>query len=409
MKKLYLCFLLPLYLYGENLGELLELSLHNQLIESKKRDVDSLKSAYSSVENKYLPKVTIGAIYSDTNKETPSVPDNGLVSYANINYVVYDGGKKNATYKRYENSIKSAKENLKILKNNVALQVITYYFNYFSFLAQKEAKQKEIEQLQAQYRRLKRFLDVGTVTSDEIDKIVARVENANVALHEIELHIQTVIHHLHYLVAKGVRLDPGSTIDNIELDDDTKRADIKALEYDMQSILFNARAVKSTNYPMLSLDNTFSKYDLNYENQIYESSSVDTQNVFKVNLAWNIFDFGATRDAYESEYKKYKALKMRYEYEKNKANVDLQLAMKSYNITKLKITSATLALKASVSTYETVEKKYQNGLVDNVAYLEALSEKYNAMSFLKKAQYDLEIKKANIIYHSGKNVWEYVK
>jgi hypothetical protein len=47
--------------------------------------------------------------------------------------------------------------------------------------------------------------------------------------------------------------------------------------------------------------------------------------------------------------------------------------------------------------------------VDNVAYLEALSERSNAQSALETALYDLEIKKANIIYHSGKNLQEYIK
>jgi len=401
--------LLPFYLYAESLGELIDLSLQNQLIKSTEKNIDSIQSQYKSVQNKYLPKVTIGTTYSNTNEETATTPDSSLISYANINFVAYDGGKKSAIYDVYKNNIKSASENLQSLKNDISIQVVRHYFNYYSLIAQKEAKQKEIEQLKAQYKRLERFLDVGTATSDEVDKIIARVENANVALHESELSIQIILHNLHYLVSKNITLDSGSSVKKIEFLEQHKRSDIKALEYDMKTLLSNAKATKSSNHPIISINNTFNKYNLNYKNQAYQNNAIDSQNIFKVSLAWKIFDFSSTTNAYESVYKKYQSLKYKYEYEKNKANIDLQLTIKSFDISKLKIVSAKLALKASLATYETIEKKYQNGLVDNVAYLEALSEKYNAISFLKKAQYDLEIKKANIIYHSGKNVWEFIQ
>jgi outer membrane protein TolC len=96
-------------------------------------------------------------------------------------------------------------------------------------------------------------------------------------------------------------------------------------------------------------------------------------------------------------------------YEKNKANVDLQLALKAYDIAKLKFKSAEAGLKAANSAYEVIKSKYENGLIDNVAYLESLTEKYNAISVLKAAQYDIEIKKANVVYNSGNNLKEYIK
>jgi outer membrane protein TolC len=147
---------------------------------------------------------------------------------------------------------------------------------------------------------------------------------------------------------------------------------------------------------------------MDYDNTAYDNG-LDTQNIFKVNLAWKIFDFGATNDTYNSNYKLYLGAKSNYEYEKSKANVDLQLAIKAHKIAQMQIESTSLALKAANATYNAIESKYQSGLVNNVAYLEALSEKSNAISQLQNAKNNLEIKKANILYHSGKNLWEYVK
>ncbi len=410
IKKIYPLIAIPFTVYAQDLSKLVEESFQNQLINSTKYSVESVKNQYESVKSTYYPTVSVGANYTKVSEETASTADNTKAGWANINYVVYDGGARGATSDALKSSMNSAGENLSALKNNIALEVITHYFNYYSLVSQKEAKLKEIEQLNAQYKRLKRFLDVGTTTSDEVDKIVSRVQSATVTLHEIELNIQTIIHNLQYLTTKDITIESGSTLKDIVLKEETLRADIKALEYEMSAMLSTARASKSSNYPILSLDDTYTNYDFDYKSQAYQNSvTMDEQNVFKVNLSWKLFDFGATTKTYESNYKKYLSLKSQYEYEKNKASIDLKLAIKAYEIAKLKIMSAQSALKAANSTYNTIEKKYQNGLVDNVAYLEALSEKYSAISALKSSQYDLEIKKAKIIYHSGKKLEDYIQ
>ena len=53
--------------------------------------------------------------------------------------------------------------------------------------------------------------------------------------------------------------------------------------------------------------------------------------------------------------------------------------------------------------------KFENGLIDNVAFLQSLTEKYDAISQHKKAINDLEVKKATIIYHSGEKLQEYIR
>jgi len=410
IKKIFPLVVIPFTIYAQDLSKLVEESFQNQLINSSKYGVESVKDQYESIQNTYFPTVSVGAYYNKVSEETSSAPDNTKAGWANINYVVYDGGARGATSDALKSSINSANENLTALKNSTALQVTTYYFNYYSLQSQKEAKLKEIEQLNAQYKRLKRFLDVGTTTSDEVDKIVSRVQSATVTLHEIELQIQTIVHNLQYLTTKDVQLESGSTIKDIILKEDSLRADIKALEYDMNAQLSNARSSKSSNYPILSLDDTYTNYDFDYDKKAYQDGvTMDEQNVVKLSLSWKIFDFGATNRTYESNYKKYLALKSQYKYEKNKASIDLKLAVKAYEIAILKIQAAQSALKAASSTYNTIEKKYQNGLVDNVAYLEALSEKYSAISVLKSSQFDLEVKKANIIYHSGENLEDYIR
>jgi outer membrane protein TolC len=408
LKKLYFIFLTPLFLYSQNLEELVNLSIQNKLVDSSIQNLDSIKDEYRSVKSGYLPSLDVGAGHSITDNETASLAKNSSKAYASLNYVLYDGGKKSDIYDSYESTIKSADESVLALKNEIALNVINYYYDYLSNISKKEAKIKEIEQLDSQLQRLSRFLDAGTTTEDEVQKIISRLENAKVVLQEIELNMQTIVHNLEYITGQEVNIQSGSSISEFKNDNEKDlRFDLKSIEFDLQTKLANSRSEKSAYLPTITLDNTYTYYDNNYEGNY--SNDLEHQNILSANLKWNLFSFGKTKYKYESKYKEYLSEKSKFEYEKNKADTDLKLALKAYDISKLKIKSAEANVKAADATFDVIKSKYENGLIDNVAFLESLSEKSDALSQLKTSQNELEIKKANIIYHSGKKLQEYIK
>ena len=409
MKKIYFTFLVPIFLYSQNLEELVNLTIENRLVESSKQNLDALKDEYKSVQRGYLPKLDAGASYSINEHEYPNNPKKRANAYGSINYMLYDGGKKYDIYDGYETNIKSGEKSLDALKNNLSLTVIQYYFDYLSLEAKKDAKQKEIEQLTAQEDRIGRFYNAGTTTEDELQKIVSRLQNAIVELQEIELNIITITHNLEYITGTQVSIKDGSKLQDINnLIQKNPRFDIQALDFVTQSKQSVAQAQKSGYYPTVTLDNTFNYYDNNYDKFI-DTDSNNHQNIASANMKWNLFSFGQTKYQYESKQKEYLASRSNFEYEKNKADVDLQLALKSYNIAKAKIKSTEATLKAAQSAYEIIKSKFENGLIDNVAFLQSLTEKYDAISQHKKAINDLEVKKATIIYHSGEKLQEYIR
>ncbi|MCT7463786.1 TolC family protein [Aliarcobacter cryaerophilus] len=409
MKKIYFTFLVPIFLYSQNLEELVNLTIENRLVESSKQNLDALKDEYKSVQRGYLPKLDAGASYSINEHEYQNAPKKQANAYGSINYMLYDGGKKYDIYDGYETNIKSGEKSLDALKNNLSLTVIQYYFDYLSLEAKKDAKQKEIEQLTAQEDRIGRFYNAGTTTEDEFQKIVSRLQNAIVELQEIELNIITITHNLEYITGTQVSITDGSKLQDINnLIQKNPRFDIQALDLSTQSKQSIAQAQKSGYYPTITLDNTFNYYDNNYDKFI-DTDSNNHQNVASANMKWNLFSFGQTKYQYESKQKEYLASRSNFEYEKNKADVDLQLALKSYNIAKAKIKSTEATLKAAQSAYEIIKSKFENGLIDNVAFLQSLTEKYDAISQHKKAINDLEVKKATIIYHSGEKLQEYIR
>ena len=408
LKSISFLLIVPFTLFGENLTQLIELSKNNKMIDSSKINLDSTRDSYESVKNSYMPKFNVAAGYSNNSYEAMGYPENALSVQGSVNYILYDGGKKGNTYDSYESSIKSESESLENLKNQIAIQVTNYYYNYLSYVAQKEVKLQEIEQLEAQYSRLKKFLDAGTVTDDEVQKIISNIQTAKVALHEIELNIETINHNLEYVIGQSVNIESGSTITEYASNENKLRADLKAIEYQLESLKATARATKSGKLPKVSLNNTYSHNELEYNNSTYATDDYN-KNLASVNLSWDIFDFDTTNKAYEAAFKKYLSLKSQFDYEKNKANVDLKLANRAYEIGKLKIQSAQAGLNAANSAYKTIKAKYEAGLIDNVSYLEALTDKYSAESSVKVALNDLELKKANIIYYSGEKLEEFVK
>ena len=410
MKKIYFTFLVPIFLYSQNLEELVNLTIENRLVESSKQNLDALKDEYKSVQRGYLPKLDAGASYSINEHEYPNNPKKRANAYGSINYMLYDGGKKYDIYDGYETNIKSGEKSLDALKNNLSLTVIQYYFDYLSLEAKKDAKQKEIEQLTAQEDRIGRFYNAGTTTEDELQKIVSRLQNAIVELQEIELNIITITHNLEYITGTQVSITDGSKLEDINNSiQKNPRFDIQALDFVTQSKQSVAQAQKSGYYPTVTLDNTFNYYDNNYDRKINDTDINNHQNIASANMKWNLFSFGQTKYQYESKQKEYLASRSNFEYEKNKADVDLQLALKSYNIAKAKIKSTEATLKAAQSAYEIIKSKFENGLIDNVAFLQSLTEKYDAISQHKKAINDLEVKKATIIYHSGEKLQEYIR
>ena len=103
-------FLAPLFLYSQNLEELVNLSINNKIVNASQQSLDSVKDAYEGTKSGYLPKFDIGSKYAITDEETANNAQKSATVYGSINYTLYDGGKKYDIDDSYESSIKSSNE-----------------------------------------------------------------------------------------------------------------------------------------------------------------------------------------------------------------------------------------------------------------------------------------------------------
>lgn len=411
MKSLIPLLFFPIFLYSYTLEELVEVSQKNRVIQAASLSVKAEEKNYESTKSGYLPTINVTGTYLNAYKETPALARNTLKASASLQYTLYDGGKKGAIYDKLLFSVDASKENLEAIKNTISLDVTRLYFEYLSFMAYKDATEQQIKQLEAELQRLQMYYKTGSATRDEVDKIDSRIKIEKVVLNEIELEVQRVLYTLEYYTAQKIdSIEAGSSIALEEIQTVKMRPDIKVIELEAQALMSDAQTTKSENLPTLYFDNTYTYSDYYFDDKTKESTFlVENQNIATLNVAWNVFDFGAISEAYQSKQYRYLSKKSTLEFQIQKADVDYRLAQKELEILKLKIDATKATLDAASSTFELIKLKYQNGAIDNIAYLQSLSEKYGAERVYEKAKNDLEIKKAELLYYSGHTIEEYLK
>ncbi len=402
---------LPLFLYSYNLKELVDFSLKNRVVKAASLNVQAKEKSYDSTKSGYLPNIDVKGSYLNTYNETPAAARNTLRGTASLNYTLYDGGKKDALYDQLLYNVDASKENLEAVRNTIALDVTRLYYAYLSYIAYKDATNEQIKQLEAELQRLELYYETGSVTRDEVDKIDSSVKIKKVVLNEIDLEIQRVLFTLEYYTTKEITsVEAGSSVSINETEAVEMRPDIKVLDFQAKALMSDAQSTKSANYPTLYFDNTYTYSDYNYEDKSKQSDFlVNEQNIASINVEWNLFNFGAITEAYESKQYEYLSKKALLELQINKADIDYRLAKKELEINKLNIAATKATLDSASSTFELIKIKYQNGAIDNVAYLQSLSEKYGAQHVYEQAKNDFEIKKAEVLYYSGHTIEEYLK
>jgi len=403
MKKFLFLSLFPLFAFSGNLNELLNLAEQNKQVEASRYSLEASKEKEYATKSAYLPNLTLGATQTFNQESNMFAAEKDTTGTATLAFTIYDGGKREASFEQQQALVKSATFSLASVQNNISLDVIYYYYNYLSTLANKESTLKKMEQLEAERNRLEKFLSVGAITADELQKIVSSIEQTKVDLLTLDNTLNNISNTLEYLTGEQVSVEKGSTIiykENTN-NEENKRLDILALEESVQSNKSEIKMAKSPNLPTIALQNTYSKHDFDYP---VATENLKEQNSVQLSMQWKIFDFASTSSNAQAAYLNYLSKNSELSYAKYKAKASFKNAQNSYKTSLAKIEAAKAKLQASEMTYELVKKKFQQGIVNNVSYLDALSDKFNSNSQLQTALNEVEYQKAVLLYEMGENI-----
>ena len=183
---------------------------------------------------------------------------------------------------------------------------------------------------------------------------------------------------------------------------------IQSLKFIAQSLNHSANTLEATTKPQVKIEDTFSLYEYGRSDSTHPQG-LDNQNKILLSVNLRLFDNDVVSKQKESILVQKKALEKQIEQNERLQDINVELALSNIETTKAQIESAKSSLNAAQSVYETVAQKYRVGLVDNVAYLDALSVQTEAKSQYKIALNNLQVAYVKYYYHTNNNILEFVK
>ncbi len=414
--KALLLLCLPLFVLAQSYGlkHFIEsASKTNGLIEAKKLTVKSKEQEVEAAKSAYWPTVDVGADYSFQSPNyivSPGQTGNVFVS-ANLN--LYDGGRKDALLRSKGFEHEASLFEKSAFEKSITLEIARHYYGIQSLKATLHALRERAKELKAQIDRVKKFKLTGLATQEEVDKLQSvyegnqyTIENTKLAIETSEENLKLIsglpAKHLkrnYFLEPKNVRFEWFETI--------------KILQANANAVGENAKAIEAGYMPQVNLSDTYHKshFDdlVSMPGGSGEAFLVDHQNKVGVSVNMRLFDKG--KMGKESEALRYRklALLSQLTQAKKEQRMNFNLAKENLRTSRAKMKSAKSGLKAATSTYTVLKQKFEVGLADDIAYLDALAAKTLAEARYKESVYDYEVKKSIYYYYAGKDPKEFIR
>ncbi len=411
--KVLLGLFVPLYVFAQSYGltTLVEnANKSNSLIKAKEISIKAKQKEVDTAKSAYWPTIDIGASQSYISPNSVVNPGEVSAAYAMVSVDLYDGGRKSALLNAKSYEEEAAFFEKSAFQKSITLQIVQYYYGLKKLKATFGALEERSTELKEQIKRIKKFKGAGLSTQEEVDKLQAEYDSNNYTMANTKLEIFSSEKNLQLLSGLPVRKLKRNYFQepkNVEFE---IFENIKMLQANANAIGENANAINAGYKPQINLSDTYNQYD--YDDTVSLPGFdllEDHQNTLKISVNMRIFDNG--RMSKESEAVKYQklALLSEIEYAENEQEMNFHLSQKSLETIRTKLKSAKSALLAATSTYDVLKEKFEVGLIDNIAFLDALTQKTLAQSRYKETLYDYEIGKSIYYYYAGKDPKEFIR
>ena len=411
--KILIGLIAPMFVFAQGYGlvTLVEnANKANSLIKAKEISIKARQKEVEAAKSAFWPTIDVGAAQSYMSPTTVVSPGETSTAYAIVNVELYDGGRKSALLnaKRYEEEASFFEKSA--FEKSITLQIVQHYYGLQKLKAILGALDERSSELREQIIRVKKFKTAGLSTQEDVDKLQAEFDGNDYTMANTRLEIlrsEKNLQLLSGLPAKDLKRNYFLEPKNVQFEVFEK---IKMLEANANAVGENANAISAGNKPQINLSDTYNKY--RYDDTVSISGLdvlQDHQNSLNISVNMRLFDNG--KISKESEAVKYQKLSLlsEIEYAKSEQEMNFHLSEKSLETIRTRLKSAKSALRAAKSTYGVLKEKFEVGLVDNIAYLDALTQKTLAQSRYKETVYDYEIGKSIYYYFAGKDPKEFIR
>ncbi len=409
-KNFILLALLPLGLSATTLKDIMKTTLsNNQNIKAMNYDIKSKKETLKSVSNRFNPTVNIGANYNRLDLDVRSTQIGATTNgYIKFGVDLYDGGKNSSIKRQKGFELESAKLSTNASKKEILLQVATLFFQIKTIESNLLAYEDKSKALYAQYKREKQKYDLKMITIDEVLKLQSEYESNKYIIDDLKYQRDYLYQNLSLLSGEKITSIDDSKLPNIKKLNYQPSSAIKALKVGLKVADESVAQISAIKKPKIKLEDSVNVYHYSNYNEGLLRDLPDTQNQLMLSFSLNLFDTVSSSKR-ESAMLAKMVKKEQLNYASAKEKMAFDLARKKLATQQKKIDSAKSALEMANSVYDIILTKYENGIVDNIAYLDALSKKTINRALYNQAKNNYEIAKANYYFSSGVDYKEVLK
>ena len=399
---------------GYGLRDLIEsANSHNQLLKSSELKIQAKQKEVDAQESAFWPTLDIGASYGKSDPYSVVMPGEVLTGYAVLGFDLYDGGRKRALTNAKAFQHQSSIFEKQAFEKSLTLNIVNNYYTIKKLRANLNSLQASLKELGAQIERIKRFSQVGMATEEDVDRLQAAYDNNAYLIENTKLAILTQEEDLWLnsgIEAKELKNDHFAEPRGVQFEAYEKT---RILESTAEALKEQAHAIDSGYLPQVRVEDTYNKSDFNQVDTIPgfggDGLLVDEQNKLMLSAHMRLFDHGRIRK--EREAVQYQKMSVDAEkiHSEREQRMNFRVAGSRLKTIRTKLKSAKSGLRASRSTYQVIVKKFETGLVDNIAYLDALKKQTTSEALYKATQYDYEIAKSIYYFYAGKNPREYIQ
>ncbi|CRF41292.1 TolC family protein [Helicobacter ailurogastricus] len=394
------------------LADLIRNADNNYSLQAARLQVAQALKNHSIAKAKFLPSMKSNYTFDRRDRDTPFYPNyNMQLLNTNLKLNLFNGFSDINNVREKAASYRSNSANMEYTKQNIYLQVVQQYYQYFNNMAQLVALQKKLAELRSNIKRIRDLYNEGLTTIDDLESAKAQGALSENDITDMQFSIEQNRLTLEYLTNSKIPSLRRTTIlpPTLSL---KERADIRALREQITAIHYQNKQLNF--YPTVDINDDWQyyiqkpAYAMGKDNR-FGNLYPDQQNTFGIAVGLNILD-----DIGINLQKQYLRLNQLSQektlmYKRMEQAKDEQLYRKSLDMARAKIKSSEASLKSATISYESIKRKYAANLVDFTTYLRALRTRFDAEVVYNQSLNNYEMQKANYIFYSGHHIQDYVR
>jgi len=420
MKK-FLFIFLPVFLLGSNLSVIANKATQNEISKIKELELKRANLNDEATLSSYMPSLSLEGSYGKNASTFPSVVAKESAGVlARIDFLLYDGGAREARLKMSELLKNKAMIASDEVKNYLAFKAVNLYFNALALENIIAAKNAQANFLKGVLDKLEKANIAGLAAKDELENVRAKYYLANSTQLEYKNKMEQILNEINLLTGEQILPVAGAKMADISSNLASKNAELDRLSQDIFLGEAKLSETRAGFLPQIMLYDTYGFYKNNYDIDLGRLSSYrsyvdkylkeDTHgNKFGIAFKWKIFDFFATSKMSQIQKIALDEARLNLEYKRRENETRLKNLQSEIVVLTSKIASLNEYVRASNLALKASYEKYNSGLLGYSDLLEALSQKFDAISLFESAKDELEIKKAEFFFENGEPILERIR